>query len=149
VIELWNACCESGHELLLEMIPPRDSQITDAVYTSAMKRFYNLGVKPDWWKLPPQSRANWQAISDIIAERAPHCRGVVMLGLDAPADELKKGFMDSAGFSICKGFAIGRTIFSNPSRKWLGGEYNDEQLISAVVSNYLELVKTWKARNGE
>jgi 5-dehydro-2-deoxygluconokinase len=149
VIELWNACCESGHELLLELIPPRDSQITDAVYTSAMKRFYNLGVKPDWWKLPPQSPANWQAISDLIAERAPHCRGVVMLGLDAPADELKKGFMDSAGFDICKGFAIGRTIFSGPSRKWLAGEYNDEQLISAVVSNYLELVTTWKARNGE
>ncbi|MCY0964316.1 bifunctional 5-dehydro-2-deoxygluconokinase/5-dehydro-2-deoxyphosphogluconate aldolase [Parathalassolituus penaei] len=149
VLELWNACCESGHELLLELIPPRDSTITDAVYTSSIKRFYNLGVKPDWWKLPPQSPANWQAISDLIAERAPHCRGVVMLGLDAPADELKKGFMDSAGFDICKGFAIGRTIFSAPSRKWLAGEYNDEQLISAIVANYLELVKTWKARNGE
>ena len=149
VIELYNACCASGHELLLELIPPKDSEINDDIYINAMQRFYNLNVRPDWWKLPPQSKANWQRISDLIANRAPHCRGVVMLGLDAPAEELKKGFMDSAGFDICKGFAIGRTIFSEPSRKWLGGEYNDEQFINAIVENYLELVATWQLRNSQ
>ncbi|MGB0663842.1 MAG: bifunctional 5-dehydro-2-deoxygluconokinase/5-dehydro-2-deoxyphosphogluconate aldolase [Pontibacterium sp.] len=147
VIELYNACCTSGHELLLEIIPPADSNINDDVYIRAIKRFYNLGVQPDWWKLPPQSPANWQAITDIVNERSPHCRGVVMLGLDAPAAQLQKGFMDSAGFDICKGFAVGRTIFSAPSRAWLKGDYNDEQFINAVVKNYLELVSYWKARN--
>jgi 5-dehydro-2-deoxygluconokinase len=147
VVELYDACCQSGHELLLELIPPKGSDVGDDVYINSMRRFYNLDVRPDWWKLPPQSKANWQRISDLVNERAPHCRGVVMLGLDAPADELKKGFMDSAGFDICKGFAVGRTIFSAPSRQWLSGEYNDEQLIDAVVANYLELVETWQARN--
>jgi 5-dehydro-2-deoxygluconokinase len=147
VVELYDACCQSGHELLLELIPPKGSDVGDDVYINSMRRFYNLDVRPDWWKLPPQSKANWQRITDLVNERAPHCRGVVMLGLDAPADELKKGFMDSAGFDICKGFAVGRTIFSAPSRQWLSGEYNDEQLIDAVVANYLELVETWQARN--
>jgi 5-dehydro-2-deoxygluconokinase len=147
VVELYDACCQSGHELLLELIPPKGSDVGDDVYINSMRRFYNLDVRPDWWKLPPQSKANWQRITDLVNERAPHCRGVVMLGLDAPADELKKGFMDSAGFDICKGFAVGRTIFSAPSRQWLSGQYNDEQLIDAVVANYLELVETWQARN--
>ncbi|AZZ94254.1 5-dehydro-2-deoxygluconokinase [Hahella sp. KA22] len=147
VRELYKACCDSGHEMLLELIPPRDQNVTDNVYIDAMARFYNLGVKPDWWKLPPQSPANWRRISDLIAQRSPHCRGVVMLGLDAPAEELKKGFMDSAGFDICKGFAVGRTIFSAPSRKWLRGEFNDQELIDAVAANYLELVACWKQRN--
>ena len=77
-----------------------------------MKRFYHLDVRPDWWKLPPQSKANWQAITDIIQHHDKHCRGVVMLGLDAPMNELKEGFVNSAGFDICKGFAVGRSIFS-------------------------------------
>jgi len=153
VLELWNACCDSGHELLLELIPPRNAEgnnkVSDEVYINSIKRFYNLGVKPDWWKLPPQSASNWQIISDLIAKRAPHCRGVVMLGLDAPAEELKQGFMASAGFDVCKGFAVGRTIFSGPSRQWLANEIDDQQLIEAVTANYLELIKTWKARNGE
>lgn len=69
-----------------------------------------------------------------------------MLGLDAPAAELKKGILDSAGAAVCKGFAVGRTIFGEPSRRWLRGDYDDEQLIEAVTANYLELVETWQAR---
>ncbi|TDR56165.1 5-dehydro-2-deoxygluconokinase [Halomonas ventosae] len=146
VIELYRACCESGNELLLEIIPPRDLAKDDDTYLNAMQRFYNLGVQPDWWKLPPQTPDAWQRIGDLLAERAPHCRGVVMLGLDAPAEELKKGIMDSAGVGVCKGFAVGRTIFGEPSRKWLRGDVDDEQLIEAVKANYLELVETWQAR---
>ena len=55
-------------------------------------------------------------------------------GLAAPAEELKQGFMDSAGVEVCKGFAVGRTIFGEPSRKWLRGDYDDEQLIQAVLN---------------
>ncbi len=146
VLELYRACCASGHELLLEVIPPRDMQADDDTYLNTMQRVYNLGVKPDWWKLPPQTPVAWRRIGDLLASRAPHCRGVVMLGLDAPVAELKKGIMDSAGAEVCKGFAVGRTIFGEPSRKWLRGDYDDERLIEAVVANYLELVETWQAR---
>lgn len=146
VLELYRACCASGHELLLEIIPPRDMASDDDTYLHTMQRIYNLGVQPDWWKLPPQTPAAWRRITELLAERAPHCRGVVMLGLDAPAEELKQGFMDSAGVEVCKGFAVGRTIFGEPSRKWLRGDYDDEQLIQAVLANYLELVETWQAR---
>lgn len=146
VIELYRACCESGNELLLEIIPPRHLASDDDTYLHAMQRFYNLGVQPDWWKLPPQTPAAWQRIGELLKKRAPHCRGVVMLGLDAPAAELKKGILDSAGAAVCKGFAVGRTIFGEPSRRWLRGDYDDEQLIEAVTANYLELVETWQAR---
>ena len=147
VVELYHACCTSGHELLLEIIPPRDKAFDDSLFTNAMKRFYHLDVRPDWWKLPPQSKANWQAITDIIQHHDKHCRGVVMLGLDAPMNELKEGFVNSAGFDICKGFAVGRSIFSEPSREWLANRYSDQQFIDAIVSNYLELVSYWKERH--
>ncbi|MCE9681157.1 bifunctional 5-dehydro-2-deoxygluconokinase/5-dehydro-2-deoxyphosphogluconate aldolase [Halomonas alkalisoli] len=146
VLELYRACCASGHELLLEIIPPRDMVSDDDTYLNTMQRIYNLGVQPDWWKLPPQTPAAWQRIGNLLTVRSPHCRGVVMLGLDAPAEELKQGILDSAGAEVCRGFAVGRTIFGEPSRKWLRGDYDDEQLIEAVKANYLGLVETWQAR---
>ncbi|MCA8862907.1 MULTISPECIES: bifunctional 5-dehydro-2-deoxygluconokinase/5-dehydro-2-deoxyphosphogluconate aldolase [unclassified Halomonas] len=146
VMELYRACAESGNELLLEIIPPRDLAADDDMFINAMQRFYNLGVQPDWWKLPPQTRDGWQRISTLLKARAPHCRGVVMLGLDAPLDELKEGLMDSAGVDVCKGFAVGRTIFGEPSRRWLRGDYDDEQLIEAVLANYMTLVDAWQKR---
>lgn len=146
VMELHRACAESGNELLLEIIPPRDLAADDDMFINAMQRFYNLGVQPDWWKLPPQTPDSWQRIGRLLKARAPHCRGVVMLGLDAPLDELKKGLMDSAGVDVCKGFAVGRTIFGEPSRRWLRGDYNDEQLIEAVLANYMTLVDAWQMR---
>lgn len=149
VMELYHACAESGNELLLEIIPPRDLAADDDMFINAMQRFYNLGVQPDWWKLPPQSPDGWQRIGRLLQARAPHCRGVVMLGLDAPLDELKKGLMDSAGVDVCKGFAVGRTIFGEPSRRWLRGDYDDEQLIEAVLANYMTLVDAWQMRQRE
>ncbi len=144
--ELYQACCTSGHEMLLELIPPAHMQTDDLTMPRAVARIYNLGVRPDWWKLPGMSANSWQQVSDIIAARAPHCRGVVMLGLDAPAAELQASFDNSAGFDICKGFTVGRTIFAEPSRQWLSNKLDDQQFIDAVAANYIELIGFWRNR---
>jgi 5-dehydro-2-deoxygluconokinase len=52
---------------------------SDELYLRAISRFYNLGIYPDWWKLPPLSSAGWTALGEIIERRDPHCRGVVIL----------------------------------------------------------------------
>ncbi len=43
-----------------------------------------------------------------------------------------------------KGFAVGRTIFGEPSRQWLGGQLNDEQLIATVKQKYRMLIDYWR-----
>ncbi len=147
--ELFKACCFSGHELLLEIIPPQSSLLNENTLADTLTRFYNLGVRPDWWKLPTMSHESWKKIDHVIKERSPHCRGVVMLGLDAPLPELIKGFEQSAGIDICKGFTVGRSLFSEPSKQWLAGEINDQQYIDAVAANYVELINAWKNRGLE
>ena len=93
---LYEAVQASGHELLLEIIPPRDraSAADDDVYR-AMKRLYNLGIYPEWWKLAPMPPSQWKAIDALIAERDPHCRGVLVLGLNAGVEALAAGFRDA------------------------------------------------------
>ena len=144
VKELYQACAVSGHEFLLEIIPPKGSKVDENTIVDSLARFYNLDVYPDWWKLPQLKPIEWQKISDLIERRAPHCRGVLMLGLDADLEYLKQGFQDCSKYSICKGFAVGRSIFGKPSRRWLQNEINDEELIAEVSSNYSQLISCWQ-----
>jgi 5-dehydro-2-deoxygluconokinase len=144
--ELYRACCVSGHELLIEVIPPAASAQDDQTMVRALQLIYQRGIRPDWWKLPPQSKTSWAAISELVAREAPHCRGVILLGLDAPAAELMQAFTDSAAFPLCKGFAIGRTIFAKPSQAWLAGNMTDTELQQQIRDNYRALVQAWLNR---
>ena len=145
ILDVWRGCNKSGHELLLEVILPEDNpDHQECRYIEIIEHFYRLGVQPDWWKLPPLSLKSWQTIGAVIEQQDPWCRGILLLGLDAPEDKLKAGFRDAAQAPWVKGFAVGRTIFGQPSRQWLQGELNDQQLIDQVKSNYLTLIGYWR-----
>lgn len=69
---------------------------------------------------------------------------ILILGLDAPSDKLRAGFAEAAAHPMIKGFAVGRTIFGQPSRRWMQGELSDEALIEEVKRNYLTLIGYWR-----
>jgi 5-dehydro-2-deoxygluconokinase len=89
--------------------------------------------------------SQWKAIDALIAERDPHCRGVLVLGLNAGVDALADGFRDAAASTRCKGFAVGRTIFHAPSRAWLAGEIDDAGLKAGVRATYEALIDAWRS----
>jgi 5-dehydro-2-deoxygluconokinase len=142
---LYQASQASGHELLLEVIPPKDHPSThpDVIYRS-LKRLYNLGIFPAWWKIETQPAEVWEKLDALIQERDPYCRGVVLLGLNAPAEALAAGFREASKSTSCRGFAVGRTIFHEPSRAWLEGEIDDAGLISRVQSTFGFLIESWR-----
>jgi 5-dehydro-2-deoxygluconokinase len=142
---LYDAVQASGHELLLEIVPPRELPRADDTVLRSLKRFYNLGIYPEWWKLQPMSAVQWQAVDALIAERDPYCRGVVLLGQSATIDELRSGFRAARESTTCRGFAVGRTIFEEPSRRWLAGAIDDDTLIREVRGRFEMLIDTWRA----
>ncbi|MCO7572859.1 5-dehydro-2-deoxygluconokinase [Pseudomonas chlororaphis] len=143
---LYQASQVSGHELLLEIIPPKDlpGAHPEVLYRS-LKRLYNLGIYPAWWKIEAQSAEEWQKLDELIQERDPYCRGVVLLGLNASAEALAEGFRQAAASRTCRGFAVGRTIFQEPSRAWLVGEIDDETLIRQVQGTFEQLINAWRS----
>jgi 5-dehydro-2-deoxygluconokinase len=147
VKEVYQACCQSGHELLLEVILPAGMPRSDAHYVQLLARFYALNVKPDWWKLPTLSADSWVKVGALIEVNDSHCRGVVLLGLDAPADQLKAGFAMASTCSWVKGFAVGRTIFAQPSSSWLANNIDDATLIAQIKANYHAIIQSWQQRN--
>jgi 5-dehydro-2-deoxygluconokinase len=145
LLELWEATRTSGHELLLEVIAPQHS---DEAVLRAVKRFYNLGLKPEWWKLAPMAGASWAALAVLIDERDPYCRGAVILGLNQPLETLQAAFAQ-ATHPVVKGFMVGRTIWGEASAAWLRGEIDDAALMQRCADRYGTLLQAWRARKIE
>ncbi|UYH51999.1 5-dehydro-2-deoxygluconokinase [Candidatus Kirkpatrickella diaphorinae] len=142
----YDACRRTGRELLLEIISGKNGVIDRDTVARVLTRLYDLGIKPDWWKLEGSKDPEaWQRIAAVIAERDPLCRGIVILGLDAPTDDLLEAFKAAAVTPWVKGFAIGRTIFGQTARAWLAGQIDDEKAVSEMAEKFTIFVKAWTA----
>jgi 5-dehydro-2-deoxygluconokinase len=143
---LFEGCRKTRHELLLEIILPREMPQDSKTMSRALSQIYALDVRPDWWKLPPSGNAaHWQAIQDTIRREDPLCRGVLLLGLSQPEAELIACFAAAAPFAIIKGFAIGRTIFQEVARAWFADSMSDAAACNAMTANFSRLAKAWRS----
>ncbi|KSV82572.1 MULTISPECIES: 5-dehydro-2-deoxygluconokinase [Sinorhizobium/Ensifer group] len=140
----FEAARKVGREILIEIIAGKHGKLDDQTIPRALTELYDAGLKPDWWKLEPQaSRGAWAAIDAVIEARDPLCRGVVLLGLEAPYEQLKDGFAAARTSKKVRGFAVGRTIFADAGRAWLGGTMSDDQAIADMAGKFKALVDLW------
>jgi 5-dehydro-2-deoxygluconokinase len=149
VLELWEATRQSGNELLLEIICPpgmTPAGTQDAAVLRAVKRFYNIGVKPEWWKLAPMQADGWSALNALVQERDPYCRGAVILGLNQPLQVLADSFAQATN-PMVKGFMVGRSLWVSASQRWLANQIDDGAFIAEVAANFATLVEAWRKRH--
>lgn len=140
----------AGRELLLEIIAGKHGPLGETTVALVLERLYALGIKPDWWKLEPQkSPAAWSAIEDILHRNDPYCRGIVVLGLEAPEAELAAAFRIASSAKRVKGFAVGRTIFAEAAEKWLSGKMSDEAALADMAAKFERLVSAWRSARKE
>ncbi|HVW91033.1 MAG TPA: 5-dehydro-2-deoxygluconokinase [Devosia sp.] len=143
--EAYDAARKVGREILIEIICSKAGPVDEGTTMRALEQLYAAGLKPDWWKLEPQpSAAAWANVRMEIESADPYCRGVVMLGLDAPLDELKQAFRIARGCAVVKGFAVGRTIFGEAARSWLKGEMDDAAAVRQMAERFAALDAAWE-----
>jgi 5-dehydro-2-deoxygluconokinase len=138
---LFQACRATRHELLIEPITG-----DGAVVAAVLARLYEIGVRPDWWKLEPLvDAAGWARIAAVIETNDPHCRGVLMLGQGADTGALTAAFQAAAQVDVVKGFAVGRTIWEAPARAFLAGEIDDAEATRRMATSLASLAAAWDA----
>ena len=141
---LFDACRATRHELLLEIIASTHGPVERDTVARLIDHVYELGVFPDWWKLEPNvDPGAWEMIERVIRARDSHCRGILLLGLSAPTEELLAGFPAAASCPLVKGFAVGRTIWHDPAVRWLQGDIDDAQAVAIMAGNFGMLVAGW------
>ena len=148
VLQLYGACLANDRQLLLEVQPSPETTYDGESVAALIRRFYELGVHPEWWKIPPNPDPGvWARIGDVVREHDPYCAGLLVLGRAAAEEELAESFAAAASEPMCRGFAIGRSIYGEPARRWLVGEINDEELQSSVAERYGRMNELWQNRN--
>lgn len=145
LLRLFDACRKTRHELLLEVIAPDGMPVDAGTIGRAIRRLYAIGIRPDWWKLEPASNpAMWADVEAAVTENDPLCRGVLVLGLSAPESELFASFTAAAPFQVVKGFAVGRTIFSDVAHDWFERRIDDNGAVQAMADRFAALVDAWR-----
>ena len=149
--ELQRASVDSFHEFLIEVIPPKDMPANDDTVPQALEQIYQAGIFPDWWKLPPAaSAAGWEKIAAVVHQNDPHCRGVLVLGLEASEEKLDQSFRIAAPHAVCRGFAVGRSIFAEAAAGWFSGAMDDAAVVKDIAERYARLIALWdQARTGQ
>lgn len=146
LLRLFTAARRNGLEFLLEIIPSKLGPVDETTNARMIERLYARGIYPDWWKLESQaSDAAWQRISDSILRHDPHCRGVVVLGLEAPQAQLAAQFRIAARCPLVRGFAVGRTIFASAAAGWMAGTLSDADAVAEMAEGYRSLCAVWDA----
>ena len=129
------ACRAQRRELLLELAAGTAPDAADA-----MSRVYGLGIRPDWWLLPPLPDA-WSRCAAIIAEHDEYCRGL-LVELEPDAAEVLRL---AAASPAVRGFTTGRTILAGAASAWLSGELTEAAAIADIAARFGALAAEWSA----
>ncbi len=151
MLDLAAACEATQRELLLEIVLPANAPVVEADrrLLDAVREIGAAGILPDWWKLPaPIARDGWERIASTVRTLDRQCRGVLVLGLDAPLAELAPRISAAARHPVCRGFAVGRSIFGDAAREWFAGRIDDAAAIEQIASRYGALVDLLAAASG-
>ncbi|MCK5932007.1 MAG: 5-dehydro-2-deoxygluconokinase [Fulvimarina manganoxydans] len=141
---LFTSARRNRLEFLLEIIPSKVGPVDDDTVARLIRHTYEIGIHPDWWKLEPLTSARaWENACRAIEENDPHCRGVVVLGLDASETQLAASFAEATRHKLVKGFAVGRTIFGDAARDWFADRIDDETAIARMTENFTRLCGLW------
>ncbi len=150
VLQLYDACLANDRQLLLEVQASPGTTYDGESVARLIERFYEIGVRPEWWKIPPNpDPVVWARIGSVVRRHDPYCAGLLVLGQAMEEERLAESFAAAASEPLCRGFAIGRSIYGEPGRRWLAGEIGDEELVSSVAERYGRMNALWQNRDAQ
>jgi len=157
-LEALHAWCRAARKpLVLEVLVARTREDEDAFEASGrpamlagfIAEAYRRGLTPEFWKIEgTRSPAGARTIDAAIAAH-PACRQII-LGKAADLSTIDGWFAACAASATASGFAIGRSVFWEPSAAFLTGTMAAPQAAAAIADTYLALVDAWdRSRNSE
>ena len=69
----------------------------------------------------------------------------MLLGLEAPEEDLAQAFALARVFGLVKGFAVGLKIFVEPAVEWFAGRIDDREATERMAGAFARLSDLWQA----
>jgi 5-dehydro-2-deoxygluconokinase len=156
-LEALQAWCRSARKpLVLEVLVARKQEPEEefeasgrpAMLAGFIAEAYRRRLTPEFWKIEGTLAPEGAAAIDTAIAANPRCRQII-LGKAADLSTIDRWFAACAASATASGFAIGRSVFWDPSAAFLTGKMSASQAAAAIADTYLELVDAWDQRKSE
>ncbi len=143
-------CLVNKRKLLFELLVPPTSEERLELKNSyeAKKRVINTVtallelqkvVSVNLWKLEGFDKAGWKEVLPVIKNEVP----VVVLGRGESHERVREWLQAASWYSRIEGFAVGRTIFLAPLRKFVTGEIAEPAVIAQIAEQLTSQLELW------
>ena len=123
-----------------------DAELRPELMRRAIEGTQNAGIEVDVWKI---EGVDEQADAAMLAEQArsgPGREGVtcVLLGRGASTEKVEQWLQQAAPVEGFIGFAIGRSIWWDALKGYLGNDLEREAAAEQIAKNYLHFIKVYE-----
>jgi myo-inositol catabolism protein IolC len=123
-----------------------DAELRPELMRRAIEDIQNAGIEVDVWKI---EGVDEQADAAMLAEQARSGKGregvtCVLLGRGASTEKVEQWLREAAPVEGFIGFAIGRSIWWDPLKAFLGKELERETAATQIAENYLHFVRVYE-----
>jgi 5-dehydro-2-deoxygluconokinase len=151
-LDLLHAWCRAaGKPLVVEILVARrqepEAEFEAAGRPSILAAFiadaYRRGLRPEFWKIEGTLSNDGARIIDEAIAANPAGRQII-LGKAADLRTIDRWFAAAGRSATAAGFAIGRSVFWEPSAAYLTGTKSAKAATADIAANYLQLVDAWQ-----
>lgn len=120
-------------------------EVRPALMQRGIAELQACGIEVDVWKIEGIDRPE---DCEMIAARARAGGrdgvGCVVLGAGAPAEQVEHWLRTAGGVAGYLGFAVGRTIWSEPVRRYLGGSLARADAAGQIAASFLRAIAVYR-----
>lgn len=145
------------HYLMFELLVPAttdeekaagdryDTEMRYLRMVESIKMLQDFGIEPDIWKIEGlEKREHAARVAEQVRNTEERKKtGCIILGRGSNKEKVHQWLEVAAPVSGFIGFAVGRTNFSEPLKRFLDNRSEEDAAIEAIAQNYKECVDVW------
>jgi 5-dehydro-2-deoxygluconokinase len=159
--ELGEWLHERGRKFLFELLVPAepghleqvggdsdrfDKEVRPGLMLVSIRELQDAGIEPDVWKIEGlDAREDCQRIAEQVRSGGRDNVVCVVLGRGANDDAVMHWLRQGAGVPGYVGFAIGRTIWWDALKGFLGGDVDRSAAAKQIAQNYLRMIDVYSS----
>jgi myo-inositol catabolism protein IolC len=123
-----------------------DAELRPGLMRQSIVDIQNYGIEVDIWKIEGVDEREEAEMLAAQARSGPGREGVVcvLLGRGASTEKVEHWLQQAATVEGFVGFAIGRSIWWDALKGWLGEELDRQAAVSQVAENYLHFIGVYE-----
>ena len=123
-----------------------DSRLRPVLTRRAIMEIRAFGIEPDVWKMEAMpKKSGWKGIIEAAKYKNKKKAKIIVLGRAGSKMKVRSWLKTASAFPEIIGFAVGRTIFFSPLKKYHEKKITRKQAIDSIAKEFEYFIRCWKS----